>query len=174
MQNTAHFRKKERVFFEVIHTVFRMEIVHGHLKWRVADLARSAGVSRSLVYHYLGRSKLEILLSAIELIWPEFYGLTESRQKKGFMASVLLSKDLSRRMPFLTCFYYSWILRENTLIGKKLLQYDHEFELTMRKAFPQLDDQRFWLFRAVLHGVVTGHFLTNSQATQIIELALSR
>ena len=105
----------------IIHTV-PDEIEHGHLKWKVSDLARGAGVSRSLIYYYLGKSKMEIILSAIDTIWPEFYGLTESRrllrEREGFMASVLLSKDLSRRMPFLTCFFYTWYLRQNT-VGKK-------------------------------------------------------
>lgn len=165
-------QKKEKIYWDVIHTVLRFEVMHGHLKWKVSELARACGVSRPLIYHYLGKTKEEIVDSALDIVAQEFYGFSESRQKfrqeKGFNESVKLSRKLAASMPYLMCYHYTWRQRDQTKPGQKLQAMEKKYGEALRRMFPKVKDEDFPLLWASVHGIVSATFLTDKQVDQAL------
>ncbi|MES2856962.1 MAG: hypothetical protein V4692_13930, partial [Bdellovibrionota bacterium] len=93
------------------------------MKWKVSEIARTCKVSKSLVYYHLGRNKLEILFSCMDIVGSEFYGLNSEREKMVRTGSLFDSLKYTRQMfefcPSFTVFYTKWRLTD-TDIGRKL------------------------------------------------------
>ena len=70
---------KDENYLKILDAVVRLEVVKGHLRWKMSDLSRMSGVQRTLVYYYFGKSKEVILKEALKTIGDEFFGLSAER-----------------------------------------------------------------------------------------------
>src|ERR1700745_3649674 len=43
---------KDKHYWNILDAVFRLEVTKGHLRWKISDVSRLAGVQRTLVYYY--------------------------------------------------------------------------------------------------------------------------
>ena len=111
MSQDVAARKDER-YWRVLDTVIRLEVVKGHLAWKTTDLSRLSGVKRPLIYYYFGKSKEEIVRTALKIIGDELFGLSRERLelwREGRVAeSVLRSRELLRLAPHVSEFYFHW------------------------------------------------------------------
>ena len=52
---------KDETYWKILDAVIALEIRRGHQKWTISELSRLSGITRTLIYYYFGKSKLEIL-----------------------------------------------------------------------------------------------------------------
>jgi hypothetical protein len=157
---------------ELVRHVFVLESRCGHLKWKVSDLARQCKVSRPLVYYRLGRNKLEILNSCLEIIASEFYGLnpkrTELVKKGGLMESIKYTRSLFLTTPELTVFYIKWSAVDSPL-RDKLKEIDERYQQKLKHLFPHLTKVQTVGVQAVLQGLITTPFVEDSTISEVLK-----
>ena len=104
--------QKDKNYWQVLDTVIRLEVSKGHLLWKMTDLARLSRVGRPLIYYYFGKSKEEIVQTALKIIGDEFFGLSTERialLKEGqLLESLLRTRELIKRAPYMPVFYFHW------------------------------------------------------------------
>ncbi len=94
----------------ILDAVVRLEVIKGHLRWKMADLSRLSGVQRTLIYYYFGKSKEAILNEAMKTIGDEFFGLSQERLemwKQGrIKESILKSRESFKQAPHVPLFSF--------------------------------------------------------------------
>jgi AcrR family transcriptional regulator len=157
---------------EIALEIVRLDVIRGHLKWKVSDLARGVGVSRPLIYYYFGRTKLEIIKGAIELISQDYYAFSGPRQNMAheglLLESVLATRKILERAPQLAAFYQRWRF-ENSVIGDQLKEIESRYQKKLENAFPHLKKPQVLSLHANLHGIVTAPFLNENDLTSSLE-----
>ncbi len=105
-------QEKDKNYWSVLDSVIRLEVSKGHLLWKITELSRISGVGRPLIYYYFGKSKEEIVQTAMKIIGDEFYGLSDERielWKAGRVAeSILLTRELMQNAPYVSVFFFHW------------------------------------------------------------------
>lgn len=104
--------QKDKNYWAVLEAVIKLEVSKGHLLWKVTELSRLSGVGRPLIYYYFGKSKKEIVQTALKIIGDEFFGLSEERillWKEGRVVdSILKTRELIERAPYVSVFFFHW------------------------------------------------------------------
>ncbi len=157
---------------ELVSNVFVLESRHGHLKWKVSELARNCQVSRPSVYYHLGRNKKEILHSCLDIIASEFYGLSPNRtdqvRKGELVESIKYSRKLFLQTPELTVFYIKWTNTKSD-IQKKLADTDRRYQQRLKNLFPHLTSQQLTALQAVFHGIITTPIVDDETITEVLK-----
>lgn len=121
---------KDEAYWKVLSHAIELDIKKGHLKWTLSDLSRQSGITRSLIYYYFGRSKVDIIRAAVKLIGEDLCGLSEERRKMWedgrFAESMLMARQLYDRMPYIGSFILEHRHRP-TDIGAALREIEKEF-----------------------------------------------
>lgn len=142
----------------LLNEIFSAENQKGHLKWKVSEVARNCKVSKSLVYYHLGKTKLEILHSCIDVVASEFYGLNPVREGMVRSGDLLSSLEYTRKMflktPAFTVFYIRWRMTDSEL-GKKLTDLDERYRKRLKGLFPNLSSSEIFALQAIFHGLIT-------------------
>src|SRR4051812_41652764 len=99
---------KSQTILSISLSVFSLEAKKGHLKWKVTDIEKNAKFSRSLIYRYMGKSKEEILKSALMVFTSNFYGFTEELKKLNFNERLRLAREMVLKFPEVSVFYQKW------------------------------------------------------------------
>lgn len=175
MRRRVSDEEPTNVRLDILEAMLKLENEKGHLAWKVADLARSAGVSRALVYYHFGKTKPDILDAGIEIIAEEYFGLTKKRSElvergQGW-ASVAHTRAMITARPSFAIFYLRWRSQKATPIGKKLAAIDARYQAMLARAFPQLSPPKIIALHAMLYGVVTAPFVTDEAVEVIRKLA---
>lgn len=162
----------------LLNSVFTAENQKGHLKWKVSELARSCKVSKSLVYYHLGKSKLEILFSCIDIVGAEFYGLNETRESMVRSGDLVASIEYTRKMflqtPAFTGFYIRWRMTD-TEVGAKLKSLDDRYQAKLKALFPKLTPAERLGLQAIFNGLVTAPTLDREAMVAVLKwLPLTR
>ena len=148
--------KKDHTFWKVLNAALELEFKKGHLKWTMADLSRKSGITRSLIYYYFGRKKIDILKAAVKIIGEEFVGLSEERQemwKQGeFEKSLTQARQFYEKAPHLCSFYLNDRGKPNE-IGESLRDLEKTFKEKMRKFVPSADQSQLNTLFAVYFGI---------------------
>ena len=74
------------------------ELIKGHLKWSLSDISKHSGVTRSLIYYYMGKEKEQILEEAIRFMLELFFN-TNLEKGIGVDARMELILTQVRQMP---------------------------------------------------------------------------
>ncbi len=157
MTNTDLAQKKKDAFYwKTLNKAIELDFKKGHLKWSMSDLSRSSGVTRSLIYYYFGRSRMDIINEAVKLIGDDLLGLNSERiklvQEKGMTCSILQSKEKLMMSPHLLSFYAHHRIR-NTEIGKTLLNYEDSYFKKIKTLFPQKSFEEIELTWGIIFGL---------------------
>ncbi len=162
---------KTQTRLKVIRSLFQLEIVKGHLKWTVTELARKSGVSRQTIYLYFGTKKPKILEQALREICEEYFGLSEERKslaQKDFVASALITRKLYDETPEFAVFYQTW--RHRSAEYKAIFQVCEtryrEKLITSKFAQNEADATRI---HVMLHGLMSAPFLTEKSFIECLK-----
>lgn len=165
------------VRLDILEAMLHLENEKGHLAWKISDLARSAGVSRTLVYYHFGQTKKEILDAGIELIALEYFGLTDDRadllRKGNGWDSVIQTQAMIRSRPAFATFYVRWRSQTGSPIAAKLVAIEERYQAMLTSAFPHLSKTQVIALHGILYGVVMSPFLT-PEATDLIRKLVPR
>ena len=152
--------------FRVSLCVFKLENNKGHLRWKVTDLVRAAGVSRTLVYRYFGGSKEEIMTGALRVFTNDFYGFTGQGKALSFPRRIERARAQVFKYPEAILFYQTWRSRESEL-REEFIRIENKFRRDLRKLFSKCTDSQILLLHTCIHGLVTAPFLTPEQSLQV-------
>ncbi len=148
--------KKDENFFKILSGAIALDIAFGHQEWSITQLAKNCHVSRALIYHYFGKSKLTILTEAVNLIGYEFSGQTKERMElwqKGEMAqSLMQAQDILRKTPALIPFYFLNRTKD-TEIGVAFRKHEDKFKEKLCKFYPKSSKEEIEGLFALYWGV---------------------
>lgn len=157
---------KQEKLFRIALEIFSLEASKGHLRWKVTDLVRKSGVSRPLIYRYLGSSKSEILESAVEVFCAEFYGFSGVDAETDFITGVMDARAKIQKNFEAVLFYQQWRERDSHL-KNHFLRVEAKFRAKLQEIRPHLSDEQALTAHACIHGLVTSPFLSPKQAGEI-------
>lgn len=98
--------KKEQVYFKICDSVLLHELIKGHLKWSLSDISKHSGITRSLIYYYMGKEKEQILQEAIRFMLELFFN-TNMDKRMGVEGRMELVLTQIRQMPHIFLYYVS-------------------------------------------------------------------
>lgn len=161
---------KDEKYWKILNCAVRLDVQKGHLRWTMAELSRASGIGRTLIYYYFGKSKQQIIQTALNIVTDEVFGLSAERLKlwqDGQIAeSIIKSRELIEQAPQLREFYFHWRftageIREHLVkTEKRYLQ-----KLKMVKSEVEPEVLFAFLFGLVMHPTVS---------REAIEAALKR
>ena len=164
---------KEEVYKAVLNAAVELEIQLGHLKWTYTLLARRSKISRSLIYYYFGKSKINILKEATLLFGRELSGVVEDRMRyweEGQIENGLLkTRELFKIYPYLVPFYFLYRSKDNE-IGELIRKYENEGHKKRQKFFPHLEESKLKALYAFHLGLVTFPELNKEDVTTGCEI----
>jgi AcrR family transcriptional regulator len=156
---------KDELFWKILDSAIRLECTRGHLKWKMTDLSRASGVTRSLIYYYFGQSKVALLKAAIQIIGEEFFGLDAYRHQlweQGRVAeSLRLTRELFKRAPYVGIFYQTQ-RQPGAVFYNEMIDLERRYIERLVRNKPELSRDEVLLLFATLFGLVTLHDLPDS------------
>jgi len=165
--------KSKNIKLGILNKVVELETRRGHLKWKVSDLARLSKVSRPLIYYHFGKTKREILVSSLEIVSSEYFGLNQERismlkSGKGW-ESVLQTREMFLSKPAFATFYLKWRMTKSPF-QEIFIKIEKQYQNSLQLNFPHFSKAKIIALHAILQGVVTAPFLTADALNEIFEL----
>ena len=173
-ERTSSGLTKEAIFHKVFMAAMALDFRKGHQRWTISELARTSGITRSLIYYYFGNSKTDILVESVKTIGEEFFGLTPSRMKLWDVGTIADSIDMSRRFieanPDLAAFYLLHRTKDSP-IGRAFRDLEFRHQQKLLKYFPESSDSAVKLRSALLFGLVFAANISSKAVQEAIRLA---
>jgi len=148
---------KDANYLKILDAVVRLEVLRGHLRWKMAELSRLSGVQRTLVYYYFGKSKEAILKEALKTIGDDFFGLSPDRiamWKEGRMKeSILKTRERFKLAPHVPQFFFHW-RHQPSEVQAGLKQLEKRFREKVKAQFPQIGKDDEEAVYAIFFGLV--------------------
>ncbi len=148
---------KDKIYFNILNSVLRLEVVKGHLRWKIADLSRLSGVQRTLIYYYFGKSKESILETALKFIGDEFFGFSAERMalwKEGkIKESIVRGRELVAQAPHVTQFFFHW-RHQKSEVSTQLRNLEKRYPKKLKEFFPNLSQTDCEAIFTVFWGLV--------------------
>ncbi len=155
----------------IMRAVIRLEITQGHLKWKIADIAKISKISRPLIYYHFGNKKIDILLRCFETIADEFYGFSEERilliKREGITASLKKTHSLYKNFPEYGVFYQKWRNKKSPL-QDKYIQLEVRYQKKLQSIFPHFSKIKINTLHGIFHGIVTAPFMDENSIQEAI------
>ena len=163
---------KDKHYWKILDAVFRLEVSKGHLRWKISDVSRLAGVQRTLIYYYFGKSKEGILKSAMAIIGDEFFGLSPDRLKMWSAGqvreSILSTREMVKKAPHMTEFFYHW-RHQDSEIRNELVSLEKRYINKLKKFFPHLNEVDCKAVFAIFFGLCNFPELPDAVLNRILE-----
>lgn len=163
---------KDKNYFAILNAVLRLEVVKGHLRWKMADLSRLSGVNRPLIYYYFGKSKEVILETAMKSIGDEFFGLSTERMqlwKNGkIKESILMTRTMIAQAPHVAEFFFHW-RHQKSEVASHLKSLEKRYPRKLRENFPQLSEADCEAVFAVFFGLVLVPELSEATIDRVLK-----
>lgn len=163
-QNSS--KDKDNTYWKVVNSAIELELSKGHLRWTLSDLSRKSKVTRSLIYYYFGRSKLNILLEAVRIIGEEFIGLSQQRLKLWDNGEYKKSLEQARlfyeQKPHLCLFYLTHRFKKNE-IGSALQAIEKSFKKKIKSKVPNANSPQINALFAVYFGIAFAPEVTEAE-----------
>ena len=109
-------KSKEDYIENIMEAVIELEMTKGHLKWRMSDLSRLSGVTRSLLYYYFGKNKKNIFKESVNFYIGQFLDFRLERAeriRKGEIVELIsVARTKLRKNPYVLQFYAKHRLEE--------------------------------------------------------------
>lgn len=104
--------KKEQVYFKICDSVLFYELIKGHLKWSISDISKHSGVTRSLIYYYMGKEKEQVLQEAVRFMLELFFN-TNQEKSLGIAERMIMVLTQIRQMPHIFLYYSSERIKDS-------------------------------------------------------------
>lgn len=131
---------KQKHIENIMEAVIELEMTKGHLKWRMTDLSRVSGVTRSLLYYYFGQDKKHIFREAVQYYIIEFFDFRIERAekvKRGQIVELIsLTRKRLRKTPYLLQFYAKHRL-EKTEVSVQFEQAEKKYYENLKESLPK-------------------------------------
>lgn len=155
---------KGEIYNSILNASIELEVSQGHLKWSYSDLSRKSHVTRSLIYYYFGKSKMNILLEACRLFGDEIAGLGEEKmqawERGDFSSGLKKTWKMVKRFPKILPFYY--LNRNNeSEISKVIADYEKAGKRKMKKFYPNLTSSQTQVIQSLQLGLLSENHLTD-------------
>jgi AcrR family transcriptional regulator len=148
---------KDENYWKILNSAVRLDVQKGHLRWTVAELARASGVGRTLIYYYFGKSKEQVIKTALNIIAEEVFGLSPERlqlwQEGRIAESIEKSRDMLKLAPQLREFYFHWRYTPSET-QEDLVRVEKRYLQKLKKAKPSLSNVAAEAVFALLFGLV--------------------
>lgn len=168
--------KDTKKLHSLVNQVLSFEVSKGHLKWKVSDLSRVTGISRPLIYYYLGNTKKLILEAAIDLMTSEFYGfnrdLTQKMTPELFTERLVNAQKLISEIPNLTVFYLKCRASSSPL-QKKFIEIEKQYQSILSHYFPSLEKEKATALHGLIHGLITSPFANEKSVRASAKMLLA-
>ncbi len=172
----SNSHSKDDVFWQILDSALRLECVKGHLRWKMTDLSRSSGVTRSLIYYYFGNSKANIVTEAVRIIGEEFFGLSEERlqlwREDRISESILKTRELILRAPYVIIFYLQQ-RQSGGPLRAELEKLEKRYLEKLAAKFPNASEEgRIAAFSALL-GITALADVSSETTQKVVKLLIS-
>ena len=168
--------EKDETYWKILNAALQLDFKKGHQKWTMSDLSRMTGVTRSLLYYYFGKSRLDILNEAIRLVGEELFGLTEKKkelwQNGDIAEAVLATRFVIESSPHLAAFYFVHRTRQ-TDFGEALRSLEIQYLKKLKQFFPTLPEDDLKGLFGLFFGLVFTPNLNESSIRQAVKAAKS-
>lgn len=173
-KKVSSFKSKSKNMFHIASCVLALEVSKGHLAWTVSGLVKKSGLSRTLIYRYLGGNKKVILDNSIDLFVDTFYGFTRLEHQQPLWNLIKIARKHILLFPEAAIFYQKCRSLESPLKNKFIL-IEQKFQKKLKKIFPHKSETEILVLHTIIHGLVTAPFLTVSDVDSILKyLKISR
>ncbi|MCB9092070.1 MAG: TetR/AcrR family transcriptional regulator [Halobacteriovoraceae bacterium] len=143
-------------FFAILNSVLELDVFKGHLKWTISDLARKSGMTRTLIYHYFSKDKLEILLESVHFFGKYLAGITDDKlahyQQQDFIKGIQGTRNILMKFPYIILFYYYHRDKTNE-VSQLIRSYESESIQKRKKFFPHLSESEIRTLYALQFGL---------------------
>jgi len=164
---------KDQQYWRVLDAVIRLEVTRGHLKWKLTEVSRLSGVGRPLIYYYFGKSKPEIIRTALKVIGDEFFGLSPERLKlwqSGRIAeSIQRTRELMTKAPHVMEFYFHWRHQKGE-IGDHFRTMERRYRKKLQELMPDYGEPE----REALFAGLFGFSLLQDISVESLQIILTR
>jgi hypothetical protein len=147
---------KDRLYQDVLNSAIELDIKKGHLKWTYSELSRVSKVTRSLIYYYFGKSKVNILLEACHFFGRELSGNSEVKLqdwKEGRPhEGIIKSKQMLKKLKMIIPFYFLYRDADNE-IGELIRHYERMGIRKRRNFYPNLPEDQIEALYALQLGL---------------------
>lgn len=171
-QNAEAKATKDEIFWKILKAALSLDSKKGYLKWTIADLSRACHVPRPSIYYYFGKSKKDILLSAVHILGEECFGLSPQRvqlwNEGKMLDSVARSRDFLQEHHELIAFYFSQRAKEHE-VGEALRHLEKKYHEKFKLFFASKQSSGQQQAAALLFGLVFMPGLTQ-QAFEDLDL----
>ncbi|MES2855078.1 MAG: TetR/AcrR family transcriptional regulator [Bdellovibrionota bacterium] len=157
---------KQQTILKLSHCVLQLEATRGHLKWKVSDVVRKAGVDRALAYRYFGNSKKAILLNATRFFIEDYYDFTNVNPKTTFGERVARARKRLQAYPEAIMLYQRNRSTE-TFLSAEYVAAEKKFHGRLKALYPHLNDDQIELAHTCIHGIVTAPFISVERAQEL-------
>lgn len=93
----------------VLEAVIALEMTKGHLKWKMSDLSRKSGVTRTLLYYYFGKDRKSLFSQAVDYYVAVFLDFRLERAEKVRRGEIIelisIARSRLRKNPYFFQFY---------------------------------------------------------------------
>lgn len=163
---------KDKNYLAILNAVVRLEVVKGHMRWKMADLSRLSGVQRTLIYYYFGKSKEVILETALKSIGDEFFGLSPERLKiwkEGrIKESILMTRRLLEQAPHVAEFYFHWRHQPGP-VSAHFKALEKRYPKKLKETFPQLKQEECEAIFVIFFGMVVAPELNEATLDRVLK-----
>ena len=132
-------KSKEDYIENIMEAVIELEMTKGHLKWRMSDLSRLSGVTRSLLYYYFGKNKKNIFKESVNFYIGKFLDFRVDRAekiRKGEIVELIsLARTRLRKNPYFLQFYAKHRLEE-TEVSALFQKAENQYFENLRETLP--------------------------------------
>lgn len=165
-------KTKEEVHCAVLNAAMDLDIQKGHLKWTYTELSKRSEISRTLIYYYFGKEKVNILKEACILFGDELAGKGEERtnawKEQRIDIGLNKTRDLFKSYPSILPFYFLYRSQENE-IGEIIREYEKEAFSKRKKFFPNLSESQIRVMFAYHLGLVSFPYLNHEDVHEASE-----
>lgn len=156
---------KDEIFKAVLNAAIELDIEKGFLNWTYTELSKRASISRTLIYYYFGKSKVNVLKEACHLFGKELSGRNEERTKlwqiSDISAGLDKTRDLFKECPTLINYYFLNRYKNNE-IGDLIRNYEQEAIEKRKEFFPNLSESAIRVMYAFHLGLTTASDLNKA------------
>jgi AcrR family transcriptional regulator len=131
--------KKEQVYFKICDSVLFYELFKGHLNWSLSDISKHSGVTRSLIYYYMGKEKEQILHEAVRFMLELFFN-TNQEKSLGVEERMVMVLTQTRQMPHIFLYYSSERIKDTE--NGKIIRDAEEVLFTYMEKELQIDRKK--------------------------------
>jgi hypothetical protein len=165
--------EKHSRIIKIATEIVKKDLLKGHLKWQVAEIARTCKIYRTQIYELLGKNKNEILHNSLIVLLEEIYGLSleriKNRDSESTATGIIQSRKIVMEAPELLSFYFRHRAVDG-LLGDTIRLYEKRY-LSLVQQQTGIHDPKLLLYvRTIIHGISVAPYLTETEVSDCLDL----